>query len=306
MVRADQPDILFSNMDHANLVAILGTKGLPRRPRVVLSIQNPLSFTYRHECHVTHRLTLWSISYLYPHADFVVALSEGVAREVVGLVPKIRNRIRVIHNAGVDETVLIGAQEPLIGAGFLRDEYSIVACGRLTEEKGFDYLIHAFADVRRSTPAHLWIVGDGPLRQKLEKEIQKLGIGDYVHLLGFQKNPFKFMASADVFVLSSLWEGFGNVIVEAMACGVPVIATNCPYGPGEIIDDGINGLLVPPADASALADCIIRVLRDRELRRKLSVMGRLRAGDFEANKITSEYEKLFFGTLDGFKPEDKI
>jgi glycosyltransferase involved in cell wall biosynthesis len=114
-----------------------------------------------------------------------------------------------------------------------------------------------------------------------------------VRLLGFQQNPFKYMAAADLFVLSSRFEGFGNVIVEAMACGVPVVATDCPFGPGEIIKDGRNGMLVAPDSTSALAEGILRVLMDKELKKRLAISGATRALDFDAKVIARAYEELF-------------
>jgi glycosyltransferase involved in cell wall biosynthesis len=175
----------------------------------------------------------------------------------------------------------------------------LLACGRLKALKGFDYLIDALVAVRKTVPAHLWIVGEGEERSALELKIKRLGLEGCVRLVGFQENPFKYMAAADVFVLSSLYEGFGNVIVEAMACGVPVVATNCPYGPGEIIEDGKNGILAPPADAAALAAAILRVLKDEDIRKKLSIEGKNRASDFNAHTIAAAYGDLFLSVING-------
>jgi glycosyltransferase involved in cell wall biosynthesis len=163
----------------------------------------------------------------------------------------------------------------------------------LVKQKGFSHLIDAFVLLRKVIPAHLWIIGEGELRQELEAKVACLGLGNCVRLLGFQSNPYKFMAAADVFALSSLWEGFGNVIVEAMACGVPVVASDCLHGPAEIITNGVNGLLVPPSDDQALSRAMLRVLTDQALRERLSANGRARAEDFQARTIASAYERLF-------------
>src|SRR6185369_7788029 len=175
----------------------------------------------------------------------------------------------------------------------------LVACGRLKALKGFDYLLDALVEVRKTIPASLWIIGEGEQRAALETKIKRLRLEDSVKLLGFQQNPFKYMAAADLFVLSSLYEGFGNVIVEAMACGVPVVATDCPYGPGEIIEDGKNGILAPPANALALAAAILRVLKDESMREKLSFEGRDRANDFDAQTIADAYGELFLKVVNG-------
>lgn len=292
VIQAEQPDILCSILDHANTVAVLASRGLlPVRPKVVLSVQNPPSIRYG-RWHIVSRLLLSLIPRLYPQADRVVALAQGVAEDLLTLVPKIRDRTEVIYNAGVDSRVLNGVLE-LPKEELPQNGPLIVACGRLTEQKGFPYLIEALARVRRVTPAYLWIIGEGKQRQYLENKIKQLGLTNCVRLLGFQNNPYKYMAAADVFVLSSLFEGFGNVIVEAMACGTPVVATDCPYGPREIIENGVSGLLVPPADVEALSEAIMRVLKEPELKQKLSENGKQRSQDFNAQAIASAYGKLF-------------
>jgi glycosyltransferase involved in cell wall biosynthesis len=169
-----------------------------------------------------------------------------------------------------------------------------VGCGRLTPQKGFADLIDAFTRVRAVLPASLWIVGEGEERGRLERQIRRLGLTDSVRLLGFRRNPYQYLAAADVFALSSRYEGFGNVVVEAMACNTPVVATDCPYGPAEIISDGLNGVLTPPADAEALSQAIIRVLKDPSLQRRLAERGRIRSQDFTAPKIADVYGDLLW------------
>jgi glycosyltransferase involved in cell wall biosynthesis len=170
----------------------------------------------------------------------------------------------------------------------------LVACGRLAEQKGFPYLIDAMSLVRKEIPAAtLWILGEGPDRRALQEQIDNSSLGNAVRLLGFRDNPYSFMAAADLFVLSSIFEGFGNVIVEAMASGTAVVSTDCPYGPSEIITDGINGLLVPPRDHQALAEAILRVLRSNDLRARLEHAGRQRSKDFSALAIADDYARVF-------------
>jgi glycosyltransferase involved in cell wall biosynthesis len=142
-------------------------------------------------------------------------------------------------------------------------------------------------------PCKLVILGEGPLRAELEGLIASLGLVDDIALPGFQENPYDYMSQSTVFVLSSLFEGFGNVLVDALALGVPVISTRCPVGPEDIITDGVTGIFVPPADAQALAQAILRVLQDSELRRRLSANGPLRAADFAIERIVPQYEALF-------------
>jgi glycosyltransferase involved in cell wall biosynthesis len=292
VIRRERPGLIFSVIDLANLVNVTAGRGMAGRPKIVLGVQTPPSIAYGHSRHPVSRLMLRLIPRLYPKADQIIALSKGVAADLAALSPRMRERLTVIYNAGVEAEVLAGARES-VPANELPDAPLVVACGRLKTVKGFSTLLDALALVRQFIPAHLWIVGEGEQRPFLEKKIERLGLQDCVRLVGFQQNPFKYMAAADLFVLSSLFEGFGNVIVEAMACGVPVVATDCPFGPGEIIADGENGLLVAPASATALADGILRVLRDEELKKRLARGGRVRSHDFDAQAITRAYEELF-------------
>lgn len=292
VVRRERPHLIFSGMDLANLVNIAATRGLEDAPKIMLGVQTPPSIAYGHSRHPVAQMILRLIPRLYPKADGIVALSKGVARDLAALAPGVHERTTVIYNAGVEREVLEKACER-VPASELPRAPLIVACGRLKALKGFSTLLDALVEVRKAVPAHLWIVGEGEQRPFLEKKIRRLGLNDCVRLLGFQQNPFKFMAAADLFVLSSHFEGFGNVIVEAMACGAPVVATDCPFGPGEIISDGENGILVAPKSADALVEGILRVLRDRSLKERLARGGQVRARAFDAEAVARAYGELF-------------
>jgi glycosyltransferase involved in cell wall biosynthesis len=297
LIEAERPELVFSVIDLVNLLSVYAARGARPRPKIVLGVQTPPSIAYGSR-HPIQKLILSLMPRMYPSADHVITLSKGVAEDLAALVPRARGRVSVIHNAGVEPGVRASAREPL-PAGERPDGPLVVACGRLKPLKGFAHLIDALAEVRKTARAHLWIVGEGEQRAELEGKIERLGLERCVRLLGFQENPYRYMAAADVFVLSSLFEGFGNVIVEAMACGTPVVATDCPYGPREIIRDGETGLLVEPASADSLARGILRVLGDEELRRRLAANGLERARDFEAESIAGEYGELFLRIADG-------
>src|ERR1043166_6358753 len=298
VIEQERPDVVVSVIDLANIANVLAVRGVATPPKVVLGVQTPPSIAYGQSWHPVSNLILRLMPKLYPRADRIVALSNGVAADLVSLASGAPESINVIHNAGVEADVLEKLQGKL-AADELPDSRLIVACGRLKALKGFDYLIDALVEVRKTLPASLWIVGEGEERAALEKKVRRLGLENFVRLLCLQDNPFKYMAAADVFVLSSLFEGFGNVIVEAMACGVPVVATACPYGPQEIISDGHNGILVPPADARALANGILRVLNDGAVSRKLAIAGKERSNDFNAQTIANAYGNLFLEVANG-------
>lgn len=292
IIENERPDLIFSVIDLANLVNVMAATKARARPKIVLGVQTPPSMAYGSPWHPVKRLILTLIPRLYPKADQIVALSNGVAESLAQLAPQLRQQTTVIHNAGVEDDVREKMREEFFGEE-LPAAPLVVACGRLKALKGFGFLIDALREVRKTTPANLLIVGEGEERAALERKIRRLRLQNCVRLVGFQENPFKYMAAADLFVLSSLFEGFGNVIVEAMACGVPVVATDCPYGPREIITDGENGILVELGSAPALAQAILRVLGDSKLRNRLAENGKQRAQDFEARSIADSYGELF-------------
>jgi glycosyltransferase involved in cell wall biosynthesis len=203
----------------------------------------------------------------------------------------------VLYNPVAVDEVRTAAKEPADHSWFSDQIPIVLACGRLVPQKNYPLLLNAMKRVLEHRPARLFVLGKGPQLASLQALAGKLGIASSVHFAGFQSNPFKFMARAKVFALSSLWEGFGNVLVEAMACGIPVVATRCPSGPEEIVTDGVNGLLVPSGDPDALAAAILRLLEDEAVRRRLSEAALKRAEDFRAERMISGYERVFAEVL---------
>ena len=172
----------------------------------------------------------------------------------------------------------------------------IVAAGRLAEAKNYPLLIDAMAVLRQRIPARLFILGQGDLEGEIRARIAERGLTDTVVLCGFQRNPWKFIAKADVFALTSHYEGFGNVLVEAMACGVPVVAT-ASAGTRDIVRDGEDGLLVTTHDAVSVAGALERVLGDAARRAQMSRAARTHAVDFALNVVASKYQAVFDGVL---------
>lgn len=296
LIVSRQPAILCPVMATPAIYALKSMSRLIDGPKVVLSIQNTLTAQFFNRKGLRPRFYLSLIRRFYPRADHVVALSNGVAKEIRDIVPALSNRTSVIPNAGMPTEQYreieknSGIKKP--GSGKL-----IVACGRLAEQKGYPYLLKAFFQVMQQEDVYLWIIGEGPLKEKLLLLAESLGAAQRVKFLGFQNDPYSYMRAADVFVLSSLWEGFGNVIVEAMATGTAVVATDCQHGPSDIIEHETNGLLVPPADEDTLATEILRVLGDDELRARLSANGQARAQDFSPKNIAKRYAEVFSQVL---------
>lgn len=278
LIRATQPDRIITFMESANFPATLAAVWVGARDRLVVSVHyDPAQFP------MSYRLL---IPCLYRLSSRVVAVSRGVAESLARMgVP--RNKLHVIPNpVALDRLEEILAADPLplpnMPARF------ILGVGRLHPQKGFDRLLQAFAQIA-ATDLHLVILGEGGERDKLRAQAEYLGIGACAHLPGAVDNPFLWYRQAACFVLSSRYEGFANVLVEAMACGCPVVSFDCHYGPSEIIEDGVSGLLVPEGDVEGLAWAIHRVLEDESLSRALRNAGKERARQFDVKEIAKKW-----------------
>lgn len=232
------------------------------------------------------------IRHCYSRADCVLTISRDLG---IGLSRRFDipcERVATIYNAVDLEAVRRQAAMPL-APGDAAEEPYIIAMGRLEHQKGHDVLLEAYAQSEARHTLRLVIVGEGSERERLRRQAERAGIADRVRFEGFRQNPWSHAAGAEMFVLASRWEGFGNVTVEAMACGVPVIVTDCDFGPREIVTHGQNGLIVGTGSADDLARAIDTLHGDPQLRRKLVAGGLQRACDFDVQRITRQYAALF-------------
>ncbi len=225
----------------------------------------------------------------YRRVARIVAISTGIAVELGQRLALPPDKFRVIHNpVAVDEIRRQAEQAVDIPP---TAHPLLVAVGRLAPEKNLPLLFRAVGRIVREQPVTLYVLGEGRERPRLEDLIQSLGLQSHIHLLGFQRNPHAYVKRADLFVLSSDYEGFANVLVEALAVGTPVVATDCPYGPREVLADGQYGRLVPPGDEAALAQAIRSALQDRARYDKTTLQRR--ADEFSIARIVPQYEQLF-------------
>jgi glycosyltransferase involved in cell wall biosynthesis len=264
-LRRERPVSMLSALNHANVVAV-AAKQLARVPmRLVVSERNTLSVSNRGSRALRVRLLPWLMRGAYRRADGVVTVSAGVADDLVAALDLPRKHVRVIYNPMVTDTLLAQSKLPLSHSWLAPDQPPLVlAVGRLTPQKDFRTLIHGFARLRQARPVRLVILGDGEQRGELEAIVGELGLSQDVALPGFVDNPFAWMRQASLFVLSSAWEGLPGVLIQAMACGAPVVSTDCPSGPAEILENGRWGRLVPVGDAEALAVAMAATLDERE------------------------------------------
>ena len=255
-LRSEKPDALLSALNHANVVAIIAAR--LTRTRVVASEHSHLTTATSRARRWRDRVMPVVLRLVYRHADAITGVSEGVVADLVSRARLDPTRVHVVVNPiDVDDLRARAAGptgHPFVdGAGVP----VILAVGRLTEQKDFPNLLRAVARCGETQEVRLVILGEGEERAALEREVEELGLSGVVSLPGFVPNPYPFMRAADVFVLSSRWEGLPTVLLEALAVGTKVVSTDCPSGPDEILDRGRFGTLVPVGDPDALADAIL-------------------------------------------------
>jgi glycosyltransferase involved in cell wall biosynthesis len=295
-LRQRRPRALLAATPYENLEALRARRlaRCSRRTRVVISEHNNIVRNMLDSKEWARRHLAALMRRAYPEADGIVAVSNGVADQIAATAGLARGRITTIHNPVVTPALLARAAQPTEEPWLAPDEPPLImGAGRLVRQKDFPTLIRAFALARaRRPPLRLLIAGGAdsePHTRARQAELMalatSLGVADAVRLPGHLRNPVALMAHAALFVLSSRWEGFGNVLVEALACGTPVVSTDCPSGPAEILDGGRYGRLVPVGDAEALAEAILATLDQPPD----PVALRARAGAFTVERATDAY-----------------
>jgi glycosyltransferase involved in cell wall biosynthesis len=267
------------------------------RGRLVLSERNTVAHG---EATLKRKLQTGLKRALYRTADSVTVISEGLKDDVIRTLGVNAERLRVVYNPVVDDVLETASRAQVEHPWFSESERGrvpvVLACGRLVPQKDYPTLLRAFRQVRDARAARLFILGEGPLRGELEALVRTLKLQDDVCFAGFDKNPFKYMSRCAVFVLSSVHEGLGSVLIQAMAGGAPVISTDCPYGPSEIIAaPGSDGELVPVGDVAALAAKIGALLDDPAQRRAMGARARESAQRFAAPAIARRYTAAIMG-----------
>jgi len=288
LVKRQDPEVVISFLVRSNLAHCFSQLFGNRKP-VIISERNTSDNQYGSGS-LKDRVMLGLIRRLYPRADGVIAISRGV-KDSLERLGVLGDKVKVIYNPQPLEEIEARAQEPILEENWLpRDGFTLVTTGRLVEQKDHATLLRAFALVKEEVErASLMVMGEGPLKEDLQRMARDLGIGEKVWFAGWRENPFAIMKRSDLFVFSSKFEGLGNAIIEAMACGLPVIATDCPSGPAEILESGKYGVLVPVGDAEAMAREIVFFYRDPSRREKYARLSRERAGEFAVEKISREY-----------------
>lgn len=250
--RTERPDGVQIFMWPLTVLGIIAHLTSRSRARLVVSDHTIFSRHFAGLGRTGRRFLKASVKLLYPRADARILVSGGAADDLARLTGITRSSIEVIYNP-VGCPAGRPATDPMIEKLWGTADGRILTVGKLKPEKNHALLIQSFARLLQSRPARLMILGDGPLRRETEQLVTSLGLADHVVLPGFANDPWPFYASADLFALTSDYEGFGNVLIEAMHCGVTAVSTDCPDGPREILGGGAYGTLVPVDDEAALA-----------------------------------------------------
>lgn len=276
-ISRSKPDCVLSFLDQVNVLTLLATEGL-KIPVIVMEQCFPPA---QHIGWTWNQLRNWT----YPRAFRVIGSTERI---LSSFSPRIQSRSCVIPNPVLLPPPIHGQPSPK-----LLDHPALLTVGRLDKLKGHDLLLKAFAQLMdRHANWSLTILGEGPQRQELEALCRSLGITERVRLPGTVSNPEQFLRQATIFVMASRSEGFPMALGEAMACGLPVIATDCPSGPSEMIRDGVDGILVPTEDVEALAAAIARLMSDEPLRLRLSSRAPEATERFSLDKVMQRWEEL--------------
>jgi glycosyltransferase involved in cell wall biosynthesis len=307
-LRKEKPETLLSVDEYTHTLALTARALTGVKTRIILRIGNMLSTlaeNYQGKAKILPYITSW----LFKKADAIIANSRGVADDVVTVTGIGKEKVIVIYNPKRRDEISQKASEPVSHPWFTQKFVPIIlGVGRLRVQKNFPLLIRAFSKIIKEIPCRLVIIGAGREEKRLLDLIHTLGISEHVSLPGYSDNPYSYMEKADVFVLASLWEGLPNSLLEAMACGAPVIAADCSSGPREIVapdtdyrkrlsrGEGVEnakyGVLFAVDDEAALVDALRHFLTDGEFRKKYADLSKERSIDFDSRDIVGEYARV--------------
>jgi glycosyltransferase involved in cell wall biosynthesis len=288
-LKSEQPDAVLSATHFANEIACVAKKLAGVKTRLVLSEHTNLSSDIRDSAgRVRPRILAATTRWIYPLADAVVAVSDGVAEDMCRVSGLARAKVTTIYNpigfAGLAKMAREDVDEPWLAQG---EPPVVLGIGRLEVQKNFPNMLRALKIVRERVPARLILLGEGSERARLAGLIDEMELGDAVKMPGFMPNPAAYMARAAVFAMSSSWEGMPVALIEALSLRTPVVSTDCPSGPIEVLAGGRYGELVPMDDSAALAAAIVKVLEGERKTADEAWLAR-----FDVGTIVEQYLRL--------------
>lgn len=289
IIEDKQPDMLFSTIPQVNFAVWLGNKISFKKSKMILRETN-----YREKGINTTTFRQKLYRKIYRDADRVIGLSDGVTEHMIKIYQLDSTKVVRIYNP-VDIEEIEARCKDSCELKYCKS-FKLIACGRLVKQKNYPVLIKALIKLKQKgyTDFELFIMGAGPDEKTLQRMISNYALNEQVKLIGFQNNPYAYMRQADLFVLSSLWEGFANVVVEAMVCGTPVLAADCPHGPREILKDGAYGWLVPTnSNPDQFSITLEHLMHQHDEIEQMSNKVCERAKDFDVKNIVRQYEMVF-------------
>jgi glycosyltransferase involved in cell wall biosynthesis len=293
LMKQKKPELVFGMMHYPSALLVFAKKWYNLPVKVVVSPRGPSTAYLHHFEEKMFRKTYlkWIFTFFCRHADWLVVASNGMREECIREYIGDPSKITVIPNSIDLDTIRQRFEEPTdidIPPGYLL----LSSSGRLEREKNLPFLLKAFSVAGKQYAMKLIIIGDGTERENLERIAQTLKIKEDIIFIGHQRNPFKFVKQSDIYIHTCLFEGFANSIIEALACGVPVITIDCPYGPRDIIKDGETGFLVPLDDEEALVKAMLDLAGNKDMRMAMGKRGTERAEEFSVQKMVDGYERV--------------
>ena len=303
-LRKEKPDLVITVDEHASIYILIAKKIAGVQTRIILRVGTTYSRLFSVYKGIKNKSLPYFIRWLYKYADGVIAVSKGIADDIISVASLMPERVVTIYNPKQLNLIKEQMSEKIEHPWIENKEIPIIiTAGRFRVPKNYELLIRAFAIISKNIPSRLIIVGKGRDGEKLKDLVTMLNCGDKVSFPGFTDNPYAWMSKADIFVLPSLWEGMPNALLEAMACGIAVISSDCSSGPREILapntdyrfrlKEGVEyaqyGVLTAVNDEKSLVQAMTKLLTDNELRAKYASLSSDRIKDFDSNKIIDEY-----------------
>jgi glycosyltransferase involved in cell wall biosynthesis len=301
LVKIEKPDLIIDvtgpTLKTLNLLAVILAFRKKDRPKYIFFDHSPVKTLLKHS--KFYFIYRFLSPLMYRKADMIGSVSKELVANVAREFSIRPEKTVFIYNPIDIELILKRSNEPVFHPWFINKNLPIIltVCRLDSIQKDVPLLIRAFVSVKKTIPCRLVVIGTGPQENELKKLVSKLGIDKDTWFVGYDKNPYKYMAKSDVFVLSTKFEALPLVLGEAMACGCPIISSDCDFGPREILDHGKYGILVPVGNEHALADAILKILSNPELRMEYIKKGRERVRFFSIETAIEKYETLFQNLL---------